>query len=656
MSTDGVVRASGRLPERRHLFVGCAMFTAYDDSSSSSSEEGGTTSLDKRASVATSTCPRPSSSSSRIVIHLDVDAFYCQCEELRDNSLKLRSFAVGQKHIIVTCNYVARRAGVTKLMLRTTAKKVCPDLIIVEGSDLQPYRRQSRKIYTAFRKAVAALPGGTKNLARKGGMDEMFADVTFAVDSIAGSSSADGEVVPDTCMFVYGDDSSSTHVSISEDQSGATAVAFAKTDTSTEAIHFSHEEQDAERSTLRIAAKFAATIRAAVKRDTGFTACVGVSTSPMLAKLASELRKPDSLNVLYSWRASSIVNAMPLRKVPGLGSRTLRSLTGLLEKHNGTKLDESSYWKCQDLLRVPRDDIIDICGDERSEILYERCRGIDPVHLEDDDGGLSKTVSVEDSYKRGSLGTIDGVQKALHVLYQRLPELLDDRQADSDRSDLAYPSTIRFSARFVDEMARHERHPCITSSKQCKFDGKFLMMSAERNDRVNILRRAVDPLMNQVLCDADGKLDVTKLNIAVTGFADIAIGGTSGTDGQQKPMTEFFAGANGSGRKKSSASGNAGAKRKTLDKFFQDIDKSSSPTTKSSPKKRSGAAAIRDEQAPPKIDPSFLAALPPDLRAEILADNQVQNAERLRQSADSSNKKKKKGPGGNGRIENYFFK
>jgi len=376
----------------------------------------------------------------------------------------------------------------------------------------------------------------------------------------------------------------------------------------------------------------------------------------MLAKLASELRKPDSLNVLYSWRASSIVNAMPLRKVPGLGSRTLRSLTGLLEKHNGTKLDDSSYWQCQDLLRVPRDDVIDICGDERSEILYARCRGIDPVHLEDDDGGLSKTVSVEDSYKRGSLRSIDAVQKALHVLYQRLPELLDDRQADSDRSNFAYPSTIRFSARFVDEMARHERHPCITSSKQCKFDGKFLMMSAERCDRVDILRRAIDPLMNQVLCD-NRKLDVTKLNIAVTGFADIAIGGASGTDSQQKPMTEFFAGAKGSGRKKSSASGNAGAKRKTLDKLFQ-VDKSSSLTTgtNESPKKRSGAATIRDEQAPPKIDPSFLAALPPDLRAEILADNQVQNAERLRQSADSGNKKKKKGSGGNGRIDNYFCK
>ena len=308
------------------------MFTAYDDSpSSSSSDDEACTTTPLTAKKAppsiTGDGPRTEQSPpppSRIVMHLDVDAFYCQCEELRDGSLNTKPFSVGQKHIIVTCNYVARSVGVTKLMLRTTAKKVCPDLVIIEGSDLQPYRRQSRKIYNAFRKAVAGLPGSKKNLARKGGMDEMFADITFAVDTVAGT--ANGGVGGNVDVFIYGDDPSA-HVSISEDQSGATAVASTRAGAS----HMPQAEKDMERSRLHIAAKFAAIIRAAVKDDTGFTACAGVSTSPMLAKLASELRKPDSLNLLYSWRSSSIVEVMPLRKVPGLGSRTLRSLTDLLE-------------------------------------------------------------------------------------------------------------------------------------------------------------------------------------------------------------------------------------------------------------------------------------------------------------------------------------
>jgi DNA polymerase iota len=641
------------------------MFTAYDDSSSSSSEDevGTTTPLPKRAS--TSRCTRPPSlppPPPRIVMHLDVDAFYCQCEELRDNSLATKPFAVGQKHIIVTCNYVARRVGVTKLMLRTTAKKVCPDLIIIEGSDLQPYRRNSRKIYNAFRKAVARLPGGTKNLARKGGMDEMFADITVAVDSTAGTVTADsgdlgggsGGGGGSNCkvdVYIYGDDPSA-QVSISEDQSGATAVASTRVDAS----HMSKDEQNVERSRLQIAAMFAATIRTAVKDDTGFTACVGVSTSPMLAKLASELRKPNSLNLLYSWRSSSIVNVMPLRKVPGLGSRTLRSLTHLLEKHNGANL--GAYWTCQDLLRIPRDEIAAMCGSGQAELFCARCRGIDPVRLEDDDGALSKTVSVEDSYKRGSLITMDGIQKALCVLYQRLPALLDDRRLDSDRPDLAYPSTIRFSARVVDEVVEHKRRQFVTSSKQCKFDGRSLMLSGETN-RVDILRSVVDPLMKELLHD-NGNLDVTKLNIAVTGFADTCtfVGGISGTEGQQKSVTAFFAEASGSAQKKSSVSfgGRActGAKRKApslQNIMFRANNKSeSSPGARGSPKKRADAPI---EQHPSIIDPSFLAALPPDLQAEVLASNQLQNAERLGQSAEI--KQKTKGAS-NGRIDDFFRK
>ena len=584
-------------------------------------------------------------------MHLDVDAFYCQCEELRDSSLKTKPFAVGQKHIIVTCNYVARRVGVTKLMLRATAKKVCPDLIIIEGSDLQPYRRQSRRIYNAFRKAVAELPGGAKNLARKGGMDEMFADITFAVDSAAGN--ANGSVGGKMDVFIYGDDPSA-QVSISEDQSGATAVASTRANGS----HMPQAEQDMERSSLHIAAKFAATVRAAVKDDTGFTACAGVSTSPMLAKLASELRKPDSLNLLYSWRSLSIVNVMPLRKVPGLGSRTLRSLTDLLEQHNGPKTEERSYWKCQDLLRIPKDEITAILGGEQTELIYSRCRGVDPVHLEDDDGGLTKTVSVEDSYKRGSLRTMDGVQKALNVLYHRLPALLDDRRADSDRSDLAFPHTIRFSARVVDEAVGHKRRPFVTSSKQCKFDGKSLMMLREMNDRVDVLRKAVDPLMKQVLRD-DGKLDVTKLNIAVTGFADVCVGAAVGTGGQQS-MAAFF-GA-GSARMKSSVSSKVGVKRAapapvhTLDGLFR-ANKSASPVARESPKKKTDTCTPIQQHPTTKIDPSFLAALPPDLRAEVLASNQVQNAERFQKHAESTGNKKRKGTStSNGRIDSLFRK
>lgn len=51
-----------------------------------------------------------------------------------------------QKFIVVTCNYEARKLGVKKLMSVKGAKEKCPQLILVNGEDLTPYREMSYKV------------------------------------------------------------------------------------------------------------------------------------------------------------------------------------------------------------------------------------------------------------------------------------------------------------------------------------------------------------------------------------------------------------------------------------------------------------------------------------------------------------------------------
>jgi len=53
---------------------------------------------------------------------------------------------IQQKYIIVTCNYVAREQGVTKLMSVTDAVEKCPQLVLVKGEDLTNYREISYKV------------------------------------------------------------------------------------------------------------------------------------------------------------------------------------------------------------------------------------------------------------------------------------------------------------------------------------------------------------------------------------------------------------------------------------------------------------------------------------------------------------------------------
>lgn len=278
----------------------------------------------------------------RIVLHMDVDYFYAQCEELElDDSSKQRPIAVGQKHIIVTCNYVARAQGVQKLMLQTEARKNCPSLLIVDGSDLERYRRYSTQIYQTLRQEMSSMSSEYDNASvamKKGGMDEVACDITALVDAIM--SNGNMQSAPQN-SFIYGDEDSS--VVLKEDQSGAQCTVS----------HLARNEPTSNNQAiiqqrLHVAATCAERLRQAIYTNTRFTTSIGVSTSPMLSKIASSLQKPNGLSVLYPWRATFLIQNMPLRSIPQLGSKTLKSLISCLEGYSrNRKVEKDSFWTCR---------------------------------------------------------------------------------------------------------------------------------------------------------------------------------------------------------------------------------------------------------------------------------------------------------------------
>src|SRR5512139_2652124 len=71
----------------------------------------------------------------RKIIHLDLDAFFCAVEELRDLSLRGKPFAVGgrpdERGVVSSCSYAARKFGVRSAMPMARALKVCPTLLVI---------------------------------------------------------------------------------------------------------------------------------------------------------------------------------------------------------------------------------------------------------------------------------------------------------------------------------------------------------------------------------------------------------------------------------------------------------------------------------------------------------------------------------------------
>jgi DNA polymerase iota len=271
----------------------------------------------------------------RTILHADVDCFYCQCEVMDRGLDPDRPLAIGQKHIVVTCNYAARAEGITKLMDRVDAKRRCPHLLIVEGSDLRQYRMHARKIYESFRRAIkAACPNSA---VRKGSMDEMMAEISSMDLAFINSIPFDG-LTEDIFLCNRSDQFQWT-----EDQSGAQVLVAPSRPS-----HLVDGTND--HGKLHSAALWAVLIRHTIWKETGFTTTLGVSFNPMMAKLAIGYHKPGIVNLLEPEPryGSSFVESLPLRSIPGIGSRTMKALRPCLEKFHRRKGDQaSSAWLCR---------------------------------------------------------------------------------------------------------------------------------------------------------------------------------------------------------------------------------------------------------------------------------------------------------------------
>lgn len=110
----------------------------------------------------------------RLVIALDLDAFYVAASRVRDASLVGLPIGIKQKGLLATCSYEARALGVDKLMTVKEALKRCPKLILVNGEDLSFFRRLSNEVWRLVRSIV----WGAK--VEKLGLDELFCDVSGA--------------------------------------------------------------------------------------------------------------------------------------------------------------------------------------------------------------------------------------------------------------------------------------------------------------------------------------------------------------------------------------------------------------------------------------------------------------------------------------------
>ncbi len=113
----------------------------------------------------------------KVIFHVDINAFFASVEEIYNPILKTKPIGIcnnNSKAVLCTCNYVARKYGVTAAMNASKAKKLCPHIIFIK-----PKMHLYEKISQHFMDLIRTKYTTKIEIAS---IDECYVDVSEIVD------------------------------------------------------------------------------------------------------------------------------------------------------------------------------------------------------------------------------------------------------------------------------------------------------------------------------------------------------------------------------------------------------------------------------------------------------------------------------------------
>ncbi|HYS03495.1 MAG TPA: DNA polymerase IV [Candidatus Eisenbacteria bacterium] len=255
----------------------------------------------------------------RVVMHVDLDAFYASVEQLKHPELRGQPVIVGglglagERGVVSAASYEARAFGVRSAMPLTRARRLCPKGNFVPA-DFAAYRQASRQVFrilTDYSPTIEPLS-----------LDEAYLDLT-------GSEALLGPV-----------------------------------------------------------AEVAAGLQARVRRECGLDISVGVATGKVVAKVASDLRKPRGLVIVPAGQEAAFLGPLPLSRLPGCGPATIVRL-------------ESFGIRTVGQVAATSEALLGELFGKYGRVLHAHARGIDPTPVEPP--GEPKSISREVTFERDLL-------------------------------------------------------------------------------------------------------------------------------------------------------------------------------------------------------------------------------------------------------------
>jgi DNA polymerase-4 len=108
----------------------------------------------------------------RAILHLDLDTFFVSVERLMDRRLHGKPLLIGgtgDRGVVASCSYEARKFGVHSGMPMRMARELCPEALVIRGNSAT-YSKYSHAVTDIVREAVP--------VCEKTSIDEFYADLT----------------------------------------------------------------------------------------------------------------------------------------------------------------------------------------------------------------------------------------------------------------------------------------------------------------------------------------------------------------------------------------------------------------------------------------------------------------------------------------------
>ncbi|MEM6160451.1 DNA polymerase IV [Erwinia sp. P6884] len=149
-------------------------------------------------------------------------------------------------------------------------------------------------------------------------------------------------------------------------------------------------------------------IRQTIARELNLTASAGIAPIKFVAKIASDLNKPDGQYVITPAELSSFLLTLPLAKIPGVGKVTAK------------KLEEMGLQTCGDVQKTDLAALLKRFG-KFGRVLWERCNGVDEREVITE--RLRKSLGVERTLSE-DIHSWEACLEIIDYLYEELERRL----------------------------------------------------------------------------------------------------------------------------------------------------------------------------------------------------------------------------------------